>query len=99
MIRRPPRSTLFPYTTLFRSLLRSMPSGSKGGLSSRMDKEPYSKTDAGFREIDLDPLLLKMLRDFIEDRKEGFLFQTESAQCSTRSRSRSGSHRPVCSER
>src|SRR3954453_80725 len=25
MIRRPPRSTLFPYTTLFRSLLRSTP--------------------------------------------------------------------------
>src|SRR2546430_7039106 len=25
MIRRPPRSTLFPYTTLFRSLLRSHP--------------------------------------------------------------------------
>src|SRR3989442_2272639 len=24
MIRRPPRSTLFPYTTLFRSLLRSL---------------------------------------------------------------------------
>jgi len=35
-----------------------------------MDKE--AKTDAGFREMDLDPLLLKMLRDFIEDRKEGF---------------------------
>src|SRR5688572_32293650 len=26
MIRRPPRSTLFPYTTLFRSLLVSLPS-------------------------------------------------------------------------
>src|SRR3712207_7250429 len=26
MIRRPPRSTLFPYTTLFRSLLSSLPS-------------------------------------------------------------------------
>src|SRR2546429_2531269 len=26
MIRRPPRSTLFPYTTLFRSLLREQPS-------------------------------------------------------------------------
>src|SRR3989442_14464878 len=26
MIRRPPRSTLFPYTTLFRSQLRPMPS-------------------------------------------------------------------------
>src|SRR5687768_17986969 len=25
MIRRPPRSTLFPYTTLFRSTLRQMP--------------------------------------------------------------------------
>src|SRR5258706_9652105 len=27
MIRRPPRSTLFPYTTLFRSVLRSQESG------------------------------------------------------------------------
>src|SRR2546426_9010672 len=31
MIRRPPRSTLFPYTTLFRSL-RSDPRGDPGGL-------------------------------------------------------------------
>src|SRR3712207_8252205 len=30
MIRRPPRSTLFPYTTLFRSLTRSPPTGSAG---------------------------------------------------------------------
>src|SRR5205809_2433749 len=42
MIRRPPRSTLFPYTTLFRSpaiLSRTKatcePSGEKAGLSSR----------------------------------------------------------------
>src|SRR2546430_12505019 len=28
MIRRPPRSTLFPYTTLFRSLSKSMDNGS-----------------------------------------------------------------------
>src|SRR2546430_8920821 len=27
MIRRPPRSTLFPYTTLFRSLLELLPEG------------------------------------------------------------------------
>src|SRR5256885_12204609 len=27
MIRRPPRSTLFPYTTLFRSKLRILPAG------------------------------------------------------------------------
>src|SRR2546427_9997102 len=28
MIRRPPRSTLFPYTTLFRSVVTSVPAGS-----------------------------------------------------------------------
>src|SRR5258708_22340721 len=32
MIRRPPRSTLFPYTTLFRSCAPSMTGGSGSGL-------------------------------------------------------------------
>jgi integrase len=40
--------------------------------------ETYPKTDAGIREIDLDPSLAKMLRDFIGDRKEGYLFQTQN---------------------
>src|SRR5258707_7785091 len=31
MIRRPPRSTLFPYTTLFRSLLMAIPADSQYG--------------------------------------------------------------------
>src|SRR2546427_3566033 len=42
MIRRPPRSTLFPYTTLFRSagrdasaLLRSVDNRSGGGIAAR----------------------------------------------------------------
>src|SRR2546427_6700688 len=39
MIRRPPRSTLFPYTTLFRSdcraLLRGDPTGQHGGYGER----------------------------------------------------------------
>src|SRR5438874_5340299 len=35
MIRRPPRSTLFPYTTLFRSFLGSFPAG---GSLSREDR-------------------------------------------------------------
>src|SRR5256885_12789095 len=34
MIRRPPRSTLFPYTTLFRSLARMMPRA-RGSCSLR----------------------------------------------------------------
>src|SRR5690348_18384491 len=35
MIRRPPRSTLFPYTTLFRSLTRREPDA---GLGERVDR-------------------------------------------------------------
>src|SRR5258708_40180513 len=37
MIRRPPRSTLFPYTTLFRSLIRThgLGSGGRRGRSGR----------------------------------------------------------------
>src|SRR2546425_9448539 len=35
MIRRPPRSTLFPYTTLFRSLLAHEPSGGAGSGDRR----------------------------------------------------------------
>src|SRR2546428_9428740 len=35
MIRRPPRSTLFPYTTLFRSPLRTSPGGGPS------DEEPF----------------------------------------------------------
>src|SRR3712207_8527838 len=31
MIRRPPRSTLFPYTTLFRSRCRALPDGTDNG--------------------------------------------------------------------
>src|SRR5438874_7138826 len=35
MIRRPPRSTLFPYTTLFRSRRRSPPSSRDGAAAPR----------------------------------------------------------------
>src|SRR3712207_7775225 len=35
MIRRPPRSTLFPYTTLFRSLGRAAGSNTEGGGPAR----------------------------------------------------------------
>src|SRR3712207_9420648 len=35
MIRRPPRSTLFPYTTLFRSLLAHHPVGVRGDARGR----------------------------------------------------------------
>src|SRR5204862_4725145 len=38
MLRRPPRSTLFPYTTLFRSVLRPVPGrGHRQGLLRRRE--------------------------------------------------------------
>src|SRR2546423_11976470 len=42
MIRRPPRSTLFPYTTLFRSALPRLEAGGRLGLERRRgdDAEP-----------------------------------------------------------
>src|SRR2546430_10141374 len=37
MIRRPPRSTLFPYTTLFRSLRHRHPPGHRLGVAEAQD--------------------------------------------------------------
>src|SRR3712207_7818814 len=54
MIRRPPRSTLFPYTTLFRSLelyaILSVPDaveGAAGGRSARPDGAVFGAVGAG----------------------------------------------------
>src|SRR5256886_13223947 len=44
MIRRPPRSTLFPYTTLFRSGLRPAPPG--GGGDPRVPPGAPAREDA-----------------------------------------------------
>src|SRR3712207_7549404 len=38
MIRRPPRSTLFPYTTLFRSRQHDPPGRRQGGRHARVDR-------------------------------------------------------------
>src|SRR5229473_5195516 len=52
MIRRPPRSTLFPYTTLFRSLIRSRDSGVVSRPSSFVK--------------DLDPLVERVILRCLE---------------------------------
>src|SRR5438876_6550625 len=41
MIRRPPRSTLFPYTTLFRSVLSIMPYADEGDAVRIANDSPY----------------------------------------------------------
>src|SRR3989442_9745931 len=43
MIRRPPRSTLFPYTTLFRSQGDHPPVGQGGGEVHQADRRPRSE--------------------------------------------------------
>src|SRR3712207_8038724 len=53
MIRRPPRSTLFPYTTLFRSMHR----GSVGFLMNNFQLEGLPDRIAGAKAVELNPLL------------------------------------------
>src|SRR3989441_10134347 len=43
MIRRPPRSTLFPYTTLFRSLILNLPHNPTGGVAATPDLEALAE--------------------------------------------------------
>src|SRR3989449_6830033 len=43
MIRRPPRSTLFPYTTLFRSLLAAQPAGGPRCALRHQGGRPHRK--------------------------------------------------------
>src|SRR3712207_8698278 len=47
MIRRPPRSTLFPYTTLFRSTGRCSPSRTSGASAGPTPHEPEADQDGG----------------------------------------------------
>src|SRR3712207_7791031 len=47
MIRRPPRSTLFPYTTLFRSLLKISSGGPAKGLRDKSTYRSWSRSDRG----------------------------------------------------
>src|SRR3712207_7148260 len=79
MIRRPPRSTLFPYTTLFRSWL--VPHFEKmlydNALLSRLYLEAYQATgDAFYRRI-AEETLDYVLRDMTSP--EGGFYSAEDA--------------------
>src|SRR3712207_7719601 len=45
MIRRPPRSTLFPYTTLFRSTLKTVPVPPAAATGVASPLPPYERQD------------------------------------------------------
>src|SRR5256885_7034937 len=61
MIRRPPRSTLFPYTTLFRSLSRFGQFTVAGIRPERFGVRPHQRNDLG-----------KPIGDFLDRRRRGF---------------------------
>src|SRR2546421_9839115 len=63
MIRRPPRSTLFPYTTLFRSLLVKEEAG-------RIITHPIAGTVRRGKDPEQDEALADELRNSIKDRAE-----------------------------
>src|SRR2546426_4894265 len=55
MIRRPPRSTLFPYTTLFRSSIDDQPlNAGRAGLLVRLGKENHVSLQAGAASLQLE---------------------------------------------
>src|SRR5256885_15903588 len=70
MIRRPPRSTLFPYTTLFRSLpdVARVPVASNAEGARRARDEQGTAAIAG--ETAADVYGLKLLATEIEDRDD-----------------------------
>src|SRR2546430_7585507 len=84
MIRRPPRSTLFPYTTLFRSIRRSYPVS--GQTYSRKVDAQMAAALAGFAEsaskFAYDMRLLQHLHEieepFEEERSEEHTSELQS---------------------
>src|SRR6266496_2120883 len=68
MIRRPPRSTLFPYTTLFRSRLRPLPRGDchqapAAGHPGRARSEEHTSELQSRRDLVCRLLLEKKKKD------------------------------------
>src|SRR5256885_7593999 len=63
MIRRPPRSTLFPYTTLFRSVIVMVLGGAIGFVYSKIPKISYINSSKVFNEF-------KLKKEFEKDLKK-----------------------------
>src|SRR3712207_8574963 len=74
MIRRPPRSTLFPYTTLFRSLLLADEVHVADLVADGLDREVVDR-QAGRREVGLRGAL-----DLLLERSEEHTSELQSRQ-------------------
>src|SRR5205823_7344155 len=61
MIRRPPRSTLFPYTTLFRSARPGRPQPLRGTKSKRKGARLYARSEERFSRNAETDLVCRLL--------------------------------------
>src|SRR3712207_8128437 len=77
MIRRPPRSTLFPYTTLFRSRTVTVPNTVTANL--RFDMLLYSE-DSSFGEYDTFDVLVNGVKIGADGRSEEHTSELQSRQ-------------------
>src|SRR2546429_2524377 len=94
MIRRPPRSTLFPYTTLFRSLKEIMeqPESLRNTLRGRLLEEDGTARLGGLRSeehtSELQSRLHLVCRLLLEKKKKNIKRTGKNAQRQTRTSSR-----------
>src|SRR3712207_7262960 len=81
MIRRPPRSTLFPYTTLFRSRLGAGPGGQRLGVDGGLLRggPGLGGVGAGGRHLAQDEVLLAQ-RPQVVGRSEEHTSELQSRQ-------------------
>src|SRR3989442_11803511 len=87
MIRRPPRSTLFPYTTLFRSMTRIGSSGRSRSIILRFESPLFtSRSEEHTSELQSRPhLVCRLLLEKKKYALDGGVRDRESPRASRRS--------------
>src|SRR3989449_10733675 len=80
MIRRPPRSTLFPYTTLFRSTLA--PRASAEEVRARCPDEHAIGSALGWSGF--DPFVVQVRRELVARAEQAIRAQADGAGCCDR---------------
>src|SRR2546427_7965142 len=78
MIRRPPRSTLFPYTTLFRSANASLPHGTTINMRGQVDTMRTSFTRLGMGMVFAIVLVYLLMAVNFQSRSEEHTSELQS---------------------
>src|SRR6476469_6962573 len=70
MIRRPPRSTLFPYTTLFRSVLHRRDRSRHEAANGRQRRSKLDRLEIGRAHVELQSPMYLVCRLLLEKKKD-----------------------------